>query len=247
MCPPGDDDLSTCTGDDGSITAAGYLWYWAPSFGPVDISGYEGYLNNGYASTPNIQTGGPGYAYDGSILSQIMADPNLRSNWTRTFTQADGFVTDVTIMTAESGLFVTGGSVGLIGVRGFQLLNLWTIGNALQPSGPPNLPPFEEGGKTRGVLRTSAGDFPLESGWDGPAGANVPKGARGFDIVTRTHVEGHAAALMRQQGVSQGTLYINNPKVCSPCNRLLPRMLPPGAQLTVVPAGEESILFIGIE
>ncbi|WP_429030798.1 DddA-like double-stranded DNA deaminase toxin [Bradyrhizobium sp. I1.14.4] len=91
--------------------------------------------------------------------------------------------------------------------------------------------------------RNSAGDLSLESGWAGPA-ADIPRGTSGFDIVTRTHVEGHAAAVMQEQGLSEGTLFINNPTVCSSCTNLLPRMFPPGAQLNVVtPNG--STVFVG--
>jgi len=52
--------------------------------------------------------------------------------------------------------------------------------------------------------------------------------------VTRTHVEGHAAALMHQRGLREATVYINNPEICPSCQKLLPRMLPPGSRLTVV-------------
>jgi hypothetical protein len=65
----------------------------------------------------------------------------------------------------------------------------------------------------------------------------MPKGSAGYDIVTRTHVEGDAAAYMRQHGITSGTLYINNPEICSSCNKLLPRMLAEGSSLTVIPRG----------
>jgi RHS repeat-associated protein len=106
----------------------------------------------------------------------------------------------------------------------------------------PVLPEFTQGGRTVGVLRTGDGDLPLQSGWAGPASA-MPKGTPGFDIVTRTHVEGHAAAAMRQSGATEGTLFINNPTVCSSCSSLLPRMLPTGSRLTVVtPSGSTPFL-----
>jgi hypothetical protein len=70
-------------------------------------------------------------------------------------------------------------------------------------------------------------------------------GSPGFDIVTRTHVEGHAAALMQQQGITQGTLYINNPAVCTSCSALLPRMLAPGSTLNVVLPNGTVITFTG--
>ena len=108
----------------------------------------------------------------------------------------------------------------------------------------PSLPAFVRGGRTAGVLRTASGDLPLQSGWTGPA-SSIPRGTSGFDVVTRTHVEGHAAAAMRTGGVSKATLYINNPSICPSCSNLLPRMLPPGSRLTVVtPSG--STTFVGV-
>jgi SCP1.201-like deaminase len=99
-------------------------------------------------------------------------------------------------------------------------------------SAPP-LPRFVPGGKTSGVFQTPTMMVPLRSGYEGPA-ASMPQGTRGFDIITRSHVEGHAAALMRDQKILHGTLYINNPTICGPCMNLLPRMLPPGSRLDVV-------------
>jgi hypothetical protein len=101
----------------------------------------------------------------------------------------------------------------------------------LQPQ-PPQLAPFKEGGKTSAIFR--AGDFvqELRSGYDGPA--SMMRGSAGFDINTLSHVEGHAAALMRQKGIMEATLEINNPEICVSCDRLLPKMLPPGATLNIV-------------
>jgi RHS repeat-associated protein len=113
----------------------------------------------------------------------------------------------------------------------------------------PLLPEYVNGGKTTGVLRTDASgtnDVAFQSGVDGPA-RSMPKGAPGYDLMTRTHVEGHAAAWMTQNGLSDATLYINNPKICDSCQTFLPRMLPPGANLTVVlPSGVRAV-FTGIE
>ena len=92
--------------------------------------------------------------------------------------------------------------------------------------------PSAAAGKVTGVLRSGEGDTPLVSGIPGP-GSMVPRGTAGFDIVTRTHVEGHAAAAMRQAGVRDATLLISK-KPCSACERLLPRMLPNGSRLRVV-------------
>ena len=66
----------------------------------------------------------------------------------------------------------------------------------------------------------------------------IPRGSPGFDLQTLTHVEGQAAALMRHLGINRGTLYINNPAICSKCTAYLHKMLPPGATLDVVlPSG----------
>jgi hypothetical protein len=109
----------------------------------------------------------------------------------------------------------------------------------------PKLPPFVKGGKTSGVLRTPSGDVPLRSGWEGPA-SSVPKGTSGFDIVTRTHVEGHAAAYMRQHGLTEATVYINNPAICPSCTKLLERMLPKGSTLNVVLPDGTVVPFTGM-
>jgi len=116
---------------------------------------------------------------------------------------------------------------------------------ALKWGYPPELPEFIKGGKTTGVLRTSLGDTPLISARTGPA-SEMPLGSPGFDAYTRTHVEGHAAAYMRQQGIMEGTLYINNPEICSNCMRNLPFMLPPGANLNVVLPNGIVVPFTGV-
>jgi RHS repeat-associated protein len=50
--------------------------------------------------------------------------------------------------------------------------------------------------KATGLLLANGQEYLLRSGWEGPTKLISPK-TSGFDIVTRTHVEGHAAALMR--------------------------------------------------
>jgi len=106
------------------------------------------------------------------------------------------------------------------------------------------LPPFTKGGKTSGVLRTPTGDIALSSGRAGPA-TSLPKGTPGFNAITSTHVEGHAAAIMRQQGIQEATIFINNPRICLPCRQNLAHMLPPGARLTVMFPDGSSTTFIG--
>lgn len=74
----------------------------------------------------------------------------------------------------------------------------------------------------------------------------MPDGSPGLNGVTLSHVEGHAAALMRQMGISEATLEINNPKVCASCMQNLPTMLPPGSTLRVVLPNGNVIIFHGI-
>jgi RHS repeat-associated protein len=101
-------------------------------------------------------------------------------------------------------------------------------------------------GPTTGTLVVDGRQSPqMSSGWDGPA-EQIPRGTPGFDIVTRTHVEGHAAAQMRLDGVESAELFINNVEgPCSSCDKLLPTMLPSGAELRVVwPGGEQT--YVGL-
>jgi hypothetical protein len=96
------------------------------------------------------------------------------------------------------------------------------------------LPAFS--GKAEGVLRAGSDDVPLKSGYDGPS-ANLPKGTPGMHGNIKSHVEAHAAAVMRLEGVQQATLYINRIPCADArppgCHLMLPRMLPEGAELTV--------------
>lgn len=93
------------------------------------------------------------------------------------------------------------------------------------------VPPYG-GGKTRGALEVDGRQLDLVSGRKGPAAA-IPKGTPGFDAYLRTHVEGHAAALLRQQGGGRARLAINQVP-CPNCHRNLPRALPEGAELEVI-------------
>lgn len=75
----------------------------------------------------------------------------------------------------------------------------------------------------------------------------MPKGSPGFDIVTRTHAEGHAVAWMRKNGIIEATLHINNNEICSSCFELLPRMLGPDRQLTVITPNGTKVVFTGVK
>ncbi len=108
----------------------------------------------------------------------------------------------------------------------------------------PRLPNFSAGGKTTGVLRSNVGEVEIISGRTGPA-ASLQKPAPGFNAITSTHVEGHAAAIMRQKGIEEATIYINNPQICLPCRQNLAHMLPAGARLTVVLPDGTAMTFIG--
>jgi hypothetical protein len=108
---------------------------------------------------------------------------------------------------------------------------------------PSQLAPYRSG-KTSGIFVSPNGAaIPLHSGYDGP-GADMEEGS--FDLLTMSHVEGHAAALMREEGLTEGTLYMNNPKICDNCMRLLPTMLPPRATLDVVLPNGTVISFKGV-
>lgn len=94
------------------------------------------------------------------------------------------------------------------------------------------VPPYAGKGKAQGVLDGDSGrQLDLTSGRAGAA-ARVPKGTPGFDAYLRTHVEGHAAAEMREKGIDRATLYINKVP-CPNCDRNLPKAVPKGAELTV--------------
>jgi hypothetical protein len=110
---------------------------------------------------------------------------------------------------------------------------------------PPQLAPYVEGGKTYGIFRAPNNvTIELQSGIQGPA-ASIPLGTDGFDGVTRLHVEGHAAALMRQQSIPEAKLFINNPEICDSCKELLETMLPRGYILHVILPSGEDVLFKG--
>ena len=131
----------------------------------------------------------------------------------------------------------------LVGGYGAVRYGLSRLGPAAAESAPI-LPKFVPGGKTLGVLRTPQGDIPITSGWTGPSSA-MPKGSPGFDIVSKSHVEGHASAIMHQEGLTDATLFINNPAVCASCTSNLPRMLPSGSNLNVVLPDGTVVPFTG--
>jgi hypothetical protein len=128
--------------------------------------------------------------------------------------------------------------------RGILGRALATAATRISKPGIPQLVRFVAGGKTTGVLRIAGREISLTSGRAGPA-ASLPKGTPGFNAITATHVEGHAAAIMRQEGLREATVYINNPQICLPCRQNLAHMLPAGSKLTVVLPDGTAHVFIG--
>lgn len=118
--------------------------------------------------------------------------------------------------------------------------------NTLAPRPVPSLAKYN-GGKTSGVLRFGEYDVPLLSGYKGPS-ASMPRGTPGMNGNIKSHVEAHAAAIMRQQGLQEATLYIN--RIPCPgntgCDAMLPRMLPEGARLRVIGPGGFERIYVGL-
>jgi hypothetical protein len=106
--------------------------------------------------------------------------------------------------------------------------------------------------KAAGVLHVAGQEqgIPLLSGISGPAEAVRGQGLPGFSGVQATHVEGHAAAYMRTNGIRSGNLEINRVP-CEEgsgggCNGLLPSMLPEGGILRVYGPEGYFKAFIGM-
>jgi len=118
-------------------------------------------------------------------------------------------------------------------------------GSLVVPKSAPKLPLYT-GGKARGVLRIGNEDISLVAGVKGPA-FGTPK-TPGMNIVTKTHVEGHTAAIMRQRGISEAELFINKVPCggVRGCGAMLPRMLPEGAKLRVRGPNGYDKTFIGL-
>jgi hypothetical protein len=96
------------------------------------------------------------------------------------------------------------------------------------------LPQFA--GKTQGILHVGGEEeLPLISGYDGPSAEIAGKGLPGFNGHVLSHVEAHAAALMRLEEISEASLEINRIPClgANGCVANLPRMLPEGAQLNI--------------
>lgn len=99
--------------------------------------------------------------------------------------------------------------------------------------GPNGLPHFDGTtyarvvmGDTEYFIRSGAGEPGIEA-WNDP---NIKAGA-----VTPSHVEGHAAVILRRSEVSEATLFINHPEgPCRYCQRVTANIVPAGSSLTVI-------------
>jgi hypothetical protein len=111
--------------------------------------------------------------------------------------------------------------------------------------------PAYAGGKTEGVLcRPGGGETLILSGVEGASKGTT--GIPGMHNRIKTHVEAHAAVIIRREGLTEATLYIN--RAPCPTNNLrspgcfdnLPKMLPECARLRVIgPAGFDHA-FVGL-
>jgi nucleic acid/nucleotide deaminase of polymorphic system toxin/pretoxin HINT domain-containing protein len=119
------------------------------------------------------------------------------------------------------------------------------VHNANGPCLGDSLPDYA-GGKTEGILDRGTGPTGATRLISGEWGASrdmhynepeVPVIGKDSHSPLWSHVEGQAAAIMRDEGLDEDTLWINNAP-CSTalgtgCSEFLPHMLPEGAQLTV--------------
>jgi RHS repeat-associated protein len=114
----------------------------------------------------------------------------------------------------------------------------YNLPNSPSLRGRPDLPEYK-GKQTTGVLRIDGVDYKLESGYGGPSSMLPDKGNPGMNFNIRSHVEAHAAAIMRQTGAKEATLYLNRdpcPGIRG-CGAMLESMLPPRARLWVESPG----------
>lgn len=106
------------------------------------------------------------------------------------------------------------------------------------------LPAFVDGGDTLGIFSGGGIERNLASGVAGPA-SSLPKGAPGFNGLVKSHVEGHAAALMRQNGIRalscistecRAVQVIAVQRCCRICFRKVPPSVSMGRMGTIEPS-----------
>ncbi|HEX6685587.1 MAG TPA: DddA-like double-stranded DNA deaminase toxin [Candidatus Limnocylindrales bacterium] len=127
-----------------------------------------------------------------------------------------------------------------------DLPDLGRHGNdVLSPNGSPvhpNVPPYVQGGPTRGVFEAGGQQVPLRSQVEGPGqwfheGDNFPGGPGSGRTFSTTHVEGHAAAIMRQEGIMDADVFINRDtgpcESAGACRYVLHKLIPEGSTMRV--------------
>lgn len=104
----------------------------------------------------------------------------------------------------------------------------------------PDLPRYVEGTRCQGVLRIGDTEHHLSSGTTGPGRwlvENLPGGPGSGLTFAWKHVEGHAAALMRQHDINHAELFLNlqpcGPEGPAKCRVVLHKLIPPNATLDV--------------
>ena len=84
-------------------------------------------------------------------------------------------------------------------------------------------------------MRPNGSEVPLVSTEQGPG--FLRPSTPGMNAYTRSHVEAHAGAIMRDEPFTEGVLWINRAPcgagATSGCEHLLPRMIPTGKRLFV--------------
>ena len=97
----------------------------------------------------------------------------------------------------------------------------------------PRLPGRQTGQPTNGIIDVDGVEVHLQSGAKGPANRWYDPNKPAINQ-TATHVEGHATALMVDNGITNMTVTINNRTgPCNVCKGQIPNLLPQGSTLNV--------------
>lgn len=113
------------------------------------------------------------------------------------------------------------------------------------------LPPFDANSamlkKTRGQFVAEDLTFYLQSGYGSPAGERSrPYMSGNYHYQSSpSHAEVHAAMIMRDLKINNGTIKINNPNICRTCYTEIENVLPTGATLNVELPNGNIIPFTG--
>jgi hypothetical protein len=129
--------------------------------------------------------------------------------------------------------------------------DLFGCGTGIGPDDGPGslLPAYPGHGPAAGIFDGGNGLVKLESGYDNPFTGPLPQtGNPGMNWNIRSHIEAQAATIMRNNGLTEATVYIN--RLPCPgrngCAVNLPHMLPEGAQLTVYGPNGYREVFTGL-